>query len=243
MTEPLENSGAQPNVDTAAETPGGTTPAGNSETQGEGNNAALELTWKKNLEKERATVRELQERLERIERERRTATPAPNGESDPRAKREQRVRSFAEQDDPVAAEVLELRQQLSDVISGVSVMSQINAIEDADERAEVRKRYLASLEKGSPVDVRTVRAETRAERTEAENSRLREQLAKSAAKQPDKDVVRTHTREVPASETKAQVMTRAQWDARVAELRATQGDNAVRAFKRDTVNDKIVIRG
>jgi hypothetical protein len=238
-----ENSGEQAPEVTEAETSGGTSEPGNSETQADENTAKLNLTWKKNLEVERQRADALEARLARIEQERIAQTPAARGDADPRAKREQRVRQFAEQDDPVAQEILDLRDELRNTINGIGVMSQINSISDSETRDEVRRQYLDSLKNGNATDVRTVRAEVELQRKEAELERLKKELAKSAAKAPDKDVVRTHTREVPASNTKAIVMTKAEWDAKVADLRATQGDNAVRAFKRDTVNDKIVVRG
>ena len=114
--------------------------------QGDGSNTALALVWKENLEKERQRANALEARLTRIEQERRPQTPAAGDGSDPRAKREKGLRYYADAEDPVAAEVLELREQLRETINGIGVMSQINAIEDADERAEVRRRYLESLE-------------------------------------------------------------------------------------------------
>lgn len=202
---------------------------------------ALALTWKANLEKERERARQLEARLQQVERERQGQTPAASGDADPRAKRERMVRYYADNDDPLAAELLDLRQTLSDVVSGIGVMSQINAIEDEEERKAVRKAYLDSLQNGTPADIRTVTAETRAARVQAENERLRAQLAKSAGKVPDRDVVRTAVREVPASETKARVMTRREFDEEAARLRREQGDNAVRAFKRQVLTDQVIV--
>lgn len=195
----------------------------------------------------------------------RSQSPAANG-SDPRAERQAALQKFANgmmldaegrpmAADPVAQEVLELREQLGMAVQEIANLREIDRIKDEDEQKEVLAHFNANRNRLG--DVKAARAEVREKKLEVQLSRERQEaetLRASLAKftrAPDPNVVKavpTHVREVSAAEH-MDVMTRAEFDAKVAEYdRAEdQGDgNAAKermALKRRLLNNKMRIEG
>jgi len=174
----------------------------------------LYLTKTKNLEEE---VNRL-----RAERESREAlAPAAPADSFDTQLQEDFVR--LQDRDPEAARVLQAIVEAQDLTRRQLESKLQQALDRAeipiDERDEVERHFKANRHRLG--DLKGARAELRAVKLEAENRQLREQAEARTTRQPDPDVIRTMTREVPASDAKQRrKMTGEQFDAEAARLEA-----------------------
>lgn len=126
------------------------------------------------------------------------------------------------------------RAEREELVTAIVLRDQLNEIEDKPTREAVRDRYLKNRSKYR--DIRDALRDHRLEAIEAENEKLRREIA---AREPDKDVVRTHHREVGAQENKIRKWTRAKWEKEQA-----GADTATRMQQqRDYRAGKIVVEG
>jgi hypothetical protein len=237
MTEASETTGTPTQeVGDAADQQTTGTPAQDGRDAREAENIAkLNLEWKAKAER----VNELERKLAELENQR-SQSPAATQATDPRLDRFGRVKQFADQNDPVAQELLELRQEFAELVSGVTVKSEIDAIRDDAEREEVRKHYLDNRHR---LDVKAARAEVRERKLSAEMDELRKKLAATVNSQSIKGTVSTSDRETPSSDIKPKVMTGAEFDDLVRRVGDEQGFNAVRRLRQDLMAGRIVTKG
>lgn len=175
------------------------------------------LAWKakaercNQLEAENAELKRLQQ------------SPAATGNDrrDPIGDALQQTREFAEKGDPVAIMNLALLEALKQQDTN----RRLDAVPEAKRKA-VEEHFNKNRHRFADID--GARAEVERNELATENENLRKELARSVGSKPDPDVVRTSEREVPASERKTEVMTRARWDREQAEFerRANAGDIA-----------------
>lgn len=129
----------------------------------------------------------------------------------------EKVADYARRGDQVAkAQIANRRMQL-ELAKNVRDSFQLRDISDATERKEVLAHFAKNKHRLG--DIGAARAEVRERKLEAENARLTKEL-ELAKKKPPTDVVRTHTREVSATETKARQIAGADFDREQAQLRA-----------------------
>lgn len=171
----------------------------------------------------------------------RAQSPAARG-GDPRAERLSTVQQFAtgalgEGPDPVAAEVLALREELSMTVQELANVRALDRITDEAKQQKVKDHFNKNRHRLG--DVEAARAEIereelseRAKEQQAEIDRLKATLA-ATSKRTNPDVVQTHTREVTAAEQQSREMTKAQWDERQAQLEAAAqaGDAEARRIR------------
>ncbi len=195
--------------------------------EGDGRNAEAEPSNVEKLNKQlqekaarvnaaEAEASRLRDELDRTRKAQSPAAPA----SDPRSERRKAVRDFAEgrgldAPDPVAAEVMDLREELGLTLQELANLRDLDRIPDEGKRTKVKDHFNANRHRLG--DVTAARAEiereelsTALEQERAEKEQLKKAL-EATSKRQNPDVVRTHVREVPAGETKR--MTQAEWDA------------------------------
>jgi len=186
----------------------------------------------------------------------RAQSPAAPG-ADPRAERLAMVKKFAdgsigEGPDPVAAEVMELREALAMTVQELSNVRELDRIADEGKRDKITQHFNHNRHRLG--DVKAARAEIEAEERaqaldaqQAEIDRLKKAL-EAQSKRPGADVIQTHAREVTAAEHK-DIMTQAQWNERQLQLerQADAGDlEAARLRRREQVqraNGKLRVEG
>jgi len=116
---------------------------------------------------------------------------------------------------------LALKKQREEDRRDIADALQIQAITDEAERNEVATLYLQQRNRFGDVDV--ARRVNREGKLAADNEKLRDALKLAQVNKPDPNVVRTDTREVTASQSKASTMTNTEWQARQARLK-TEGN-------------------
>src|SRR6185369_11366121 len=257
MTDPTQTTGT-PEQDggDAAEVPTAGTPVADDRNADHGINREEALVWKSKAERLNAAEAEAKAYKAQLDALTRSQSPAANG-SDPRAERLATVKRFAEGTigegpDPVAAEVLELREALAMTVAELTNVRELDRVADEDKRSRIAKHFNDNRHRLG--DVKAARAEIEAEERaakgaeqEAEIERLKKAL-EAQAKRPGSDVVQTHTREVSAAEHK-DIMTQAQWNERQAmlERQADSGDlEAIKIRRREQVaraNGKLRVEG
>lgn len=182
------------------------------------NEKRLHLEWKSKAERTNQLERENAELKARLDQ-----SPADLGNDEPDAdaieKLEREVNAWVEKDDPVAKwsklKIAKLEDRQEKYEQAVIFKDQIRDM-PFEERQEVYDHFQANRHRlGDP---KAARAEVREKKLTDENAKLREQLKKATVKN-DPDVVRTVTRDVPASEHKVRKMTEAEFDREQEELR------------------------
>lgn len=173
--------------------------------------------WKSKAERANELERELAARSE-------PSPAAPETDTSASDDYWREVKGFADRGDPVARAMIEEKRRTERLVGAVGSLLEVNDIEDADERKQVKQRVL----KGE--SVQAAHQAVRNSKLEAENKRLAAELAKHNARRADPDVVRTHEREVFASELKPKTkLTESQWDARQKYLYAQGPEGARKA--------------
>lgn len=209
-----------------ADTNGGTPDAGAGNAETDANREKLLQTLQEKAARVNAAeakAQELQARMDAIER---AQSPAARG-GDPRAERLATVRRFAdgsigEGPDPVAAEVLALREDLASALNEVSNLRELDQVSDTAKRQKIAKHFNENRHRLG--DVRAARAEIEREELSEQLTKEREQTEKlkraleASAKRSGPDVVKTHALEVTATEHQAREMTRAEFQSRQKQL-------------------------
>lgn len=126
------------------------------------------------------------------------------------------VEDFARRGDEVAKAQVQGRAESAQLVKALIDRDQLRDIEDQKLRQETYELYQKNRSRfGDPraaLDhIQAQRLDQDKKKLLEENEKLRAALA--ASSKPDTDVVRTHMRDVPASEHKIREMTRAEWDA------------------------------
>jgi len=215
--------------DPVEKTPDAGTPGGDERDAGSGepDYKALHLANKDTIEKLGQKVAEL---------EARTAQPPAAQDADEYEEPEgedwvEPAGKFAKDKDPVARGLLAERaarlQDRKDLVDYLALERL-----PAEDKDEVRALYQKDWRRLG--NVRAAHNEIRARKLEAENAKLREDLARRERNKPDPDVVRTHPRgEVTHSQNEARKVTQAEWDREQAALEdaADAGDAEARAKK------------
>ncbi len=208
----------------AAETQTTGTPAADDRNAVDANIAKLNLEWKAKAERTNAAEAEL--KAIRAREAERAQSPAARG-ADPRAERLRTVAGFAngtigEGPDPVAAEVLALREELSMALNEVANLRELDRVTDDTKRDKIKDHFNANRHRLG--DVKAARAELERDdiAVELEAAKEREDKLRKAleatSKRQNPDVVQTHAREVTAAEHQARKMTNADWSARQKQL-------------------------
>jgi hypothetical protein len=204
--------------------------------QAQSDTEKLNLTWKEKAER----VNQLEAKLAELE-ERLKQSPAASERNERGTQDDDdwdRVADFAAKGDPVARAQLRLRQALVEHAVTTTHESQIMEMPEA-ERREVREHFQKNRHRlGDP---QAARSELRERKLSAENEKLRAELEK-ASQRPDTDVVRTHHREVPASEHKVRTMSPEEFDAEQARLAAEGRHRDKMAMQRDYAEGKIELK-
>jgi len=245
-----------PPTDDAAKEADGTQDDGAQNAEADANREKLLQTLQEKASRVNAAEARSKQLEAQVEALTRVQSPAAPG-ADPRAERLATVRRFAdgsigEGPDPVAAEVLELREALNLTVQELANVRELDRIKDDDKRTKITKHFNDNRHRLG--DVKAARAEIESEELamqvkeqQAENDKLRKAL-EASSKRPGSDVVQTHAREVSAAEHHEK-MTQAQWNDRQAQLerQADAGDlEASRLRRREQVqraNGKIRVEG
>jgi len=112
----------------------------------------------------------------------------------------------------------QMRQREGALVRNIADTLHLKDISDEAERREVYNHYARNRRRLG--DIKAAHAEVSARKLAAENAKLRADVER-LSKQPPRDVVRTHSREVTSSEAKARrEMTYAEFDGEVARLKA-----------------------
>lgn len=201
-----------------------------------------------------AEAKALRARLDAIER---AQSPAVRG-SDPRAERLDTVRRFAdgsigEGPDPVAAEVLALREELSMTVNEIANLRELDRVSDESKRNKIKDHFNANRHRLG--DVKAAKAEIEREELQSaleqqriETEKLRKAL-EATSKRQNPDRLQTHAREVTAAEHQARKMSSADWKSRQDQLSAAYDAGDLKAGetlrKEQTLRreNKIIVEG
>jgi hypothetical protein len=169
------------------------------------------LAWKAKAER----VNQLESKLSEMEAQRPAPAVATPADTEDEAYWSE-VEKFATQGDPVAKALLRQRERDERRERDIIDAFQLREIADAEERQQVAAHYLKNRHRYG--DVAAARDSLRVSKLEADNKRLLDALKAAQAKQPDPDVVRTHSREITARQNDARKYTRDEWQKEQAEL-------------------------
>ena len=184
----------------------------------------LNLAWKVNAEANARRAAELEAENAEL-RSRQQSPAAERDDLDPRQKRKREVRAWAEKNDPVAAEVLSMRDEIREDLANELLRQehdrQLDRITDEAKKEQVKKLFESNRHLYGSPDV----AREAIERREyaAENERLRKQLEGRQQQKKDelKEAVPTHAKGEPKeAKTEVTKMTFAEFDTQVDALRA-----------------------
>jgi hypothetical protein len=139
----------------------------------------------------------------------------------------EKVQDYARRGDEVAKAQLANRAMYLELARDVRDSFGLRDIEDKAERKEVLAHFAKNRHRLG--DVQAAAAEIRARKLDTEVARLRQEL-EAVTKQPPRDVVKTHAREVTSSEAKARKMTYEQYDAQIAALESQGKHREARAM-------------
>lgn len=241
MTDETTGTPAQDGGDAAGTPTTGTPDAdGRDATSGEPDYKAMYLSAKEKVERANTMEAELKELRARSE-----PPPAAHDDDDDEADESvpsvdwKKVQAYADAGDEVARAQIANRKLQLELARNVRDSFHLRDISDTSERQEVLKHYHRNRHRLG--DVKAAEAEVRKMKLETENADLRKQL-EAAKKQPPTDVVRTHSREVSASEAKSRPkMTYAQFDQQKAALESQGKLSEARALAMKLERDEIEI--
>lgn len=155
--------------------------------------------------------------------------------------------TFALNNDPVALDAIltkrdAQRDRRDNEVwrANVVLNEQLKAIADPDMQAEALKRWRKNHD-GRYRDIRDIHRELKAEADRKENETLRAELAKNTRRGPA-DAVKTHERDVTATEIKARVVERAAWQRTQDELEFTN-PSQFRANQRERRSGAVKFKG
>lgn len=156
----------------------------------------------------------------------------------------QETEDFARRGDPVAKAAIHAREENKQLRRTIADTFTLRDITDKDEQQEVYKHYQRNRHRLG--DVGAARAEVRERKLADKVATLQKELdASKAATQKrvqTSDVVRTHSREVPAKEAnERRKMTFDQFDAEVARLKKAGQWNAAMQLQQELNRDEIDI--